>query len=125
MRKICFGIIMSLVIPSMSQAQEKPRFFQWKKDHHLDLHSLDTTTFLKPYGAHKILLDSAVRPIDIPNLIQSKKVDSTEYSTMPIKKLSGRNSVRMPGTEKLDRREQLEDAMKSKGYLNSLKRHKK
>ncbi len=125
MKKIIFGIILICVVCSTVKAQKKLGFFQWRKDHSNELPSLDTTRFLKPYGVTMILLDSGARPIDIPNLFQRREVGSMEYSTMPIRKLSGRNSGRMPGTEQLDKREQLEDAMKSKGKSDSLYLYKK
>lgn len=122
MKNLLLFIAVGLCSISLSWAQENLTFSP-QKDKQVPFKFLrqDSSKLANLSGG----LDSTLNPVEIPNALSNKLLMEIKEAKMPIKKLSGKNSAKMPGTELLDKLEQLEDSLKSRGFSDTLKRYKK
>ena len=91
-------ILLLISIASLSAQETKKKIREGKRVlPEVKLPKLDTLKYQKK----QLDKDSLIGGENFTNSIPIAKTDKF-YFNMPVKKLTGKNSVRMPGTEKLD-----------------------
>ena len=88
-------------IPVLAQdIRNLPR--KWKRDTlEYKIPRIDTLKYTNGH-TFKNQLQNKSNPVDIPNFYAQKQDSSQFVNSILVKKLSGKGSVKMPGTEKLD-----------------------